>query len=401
MNVAVGLIAAMFVGVGLVLQQHAAEQAPKAYFLRLRLIAELLRQRRWLAGIAIMVAGQVLSAWTIGHLSLSLAEPLLATELIFALILAVPLSGERLQKSEMLGAVLLSAGVAALSVSRSINTQSLRFGSAVYWPSAAVIGAVALLLVRAGWRRQGEQRALLTGTASGLIFGISDALTRQTVQIISHHSILAVLTSWPAYCLVATSLVALWLMESSFNAAPLHASLPAITAAEPVAGILLGVVVFGDVIHISPGLIALQAVGLVALVTGVILVARAPALSSLRPTRLIPARPARAKPAQASSGGEPGRGTAALAVPDGEPGRGTAALAVPDGEPGRGKAAQAVPAASPAAARRCWPFLTASPAAPRRRWPFLTASPPAPSLPRLLPRARRYNHPAAAPRPDG
>ena len=100
MNVAVGLIAAMFVGVGLVLQQHAAEQAPKAYFLRLRLIAELLRQRRWLAGIAIMVAGQVLSAWTIGHLSLSLAEPLLATELIFALILAVPLSGERLQKSE-------------------------------------------------------------------------------------------------------------------------------------------------------------------------------------------------------------------------------------------------------------------------------------------------------------
>ena len=359
MNVAIGLIAAMFVGVGLVLQQHAAEQAPKAYFLRLRLIAELLRQRRWLAGIAIMVAGQVLSAWTIGHLSLSLAEPLLATELIFALVLAVPLSGERLQKSEMLGAVLLSAGVAALSVSRSINTQSLRFGSAVYWPAAAAIGAVALMLVRAGWRRQGEQRALLTGTASGLIFGISDALTRQTVQIISHHSILAVLTSWPAYCLVATSLVALWLMESSFNAAPLRASLPAITAAEPVAGILLGVVVFGDVIHVSPGLIALQAVGLVALVTGVILVARAPALSSLRPTRLIPARPARAKPAQTSSGGEPGRVNSALTVPEaeparvkpaqtssgGEPGRVTPALTVPDGEPARTKPARLLPRA--------------------------------------------------------
>ena len=343
MNVAVGLIAAMFVGVGLVLQQHAAEQAPKAYFLRLRLITELLRQRRWLAGIAIMVAGQVLSAWTIGHLSLSLAEPLLATELIFALILAVPLSRERLQKSEMLGAVLLSAGVAALSVSRSINTQGLRFGSAVYWPAAAVIGAVALLLVRAGWRRQAEQRALLTGIASGLIFGISDALTRQTVQIISQHSILAVLTSWPAYCLVATSLVALWLMESSFNAAPLHASLPAITAAEPVAGILLGVVVFGDVIHISPGLIALQAVGLVALVTGVILVARAPALSSLRPTRLIPARPVRAKPAQATSGGEPARATPALTVADGEPARATPALTVADGEPARTKPAPATP----------------------------------------------------------
>ena len=302
MNIAIGVIAAMLVGVGLVLQQHAAEQEPKAYFLRLRLIIELLRQRRWLAGIVIMVAGQVLSAWTIGHLSLSLAEPLLATELIFALIVAVPLSGERLQKSEILGAVLLSAGVAALSVSRSINTQELRFGSAAYWPAAAAIGAIALCLIRAGWRRDGDQRALLTGTASGLIFGISDALTRQTVQIISHHSLLAVLTSWPAYCLAATSVVALWLMQSSFNAAPLHASLPAITAAEPVAGILLGVVVFGDVIHISPGLIALQAIGLIALVTGVILVARAPALSSLRPKRLITGRSARAVPAPVRDG---------------------------------------------------------------------------------------------------
>jgi drug/metabolite transporter (DMT)-like permease len=321
-NIGIGLVAAMLVGVGLVLQQHAAEQAPKAYFLRLRLIVELLRERRWLAGIAIMVAGQILSAWTIGHLSLSLAEPLLATELIFALIVAVPLSGERLQKSEVLGAVLLSAGVAALSVSRSINTQGLRFGSAAYWPAAAAIGAVALCLIRAGWRREAQQRALLTGAASGLIFGISDALTRQTVEIISRHSLVAVLTSWPTYCLVATSLVALWLMQSSFNAAPLHASLPAITAAEPVAGILLGVVVFGDVIHISPGLIALQAVGLVALVTGVILVARAPALSSLRPKRLLTARPARAKPARTTPEGE-----SALAAPEEEP-----AQTAPEGE---------------------------------------------------------------------
>ena len=73
MNIAIALVAAMLVGVGLVLQQHAAEQAPKSYFLRLQLIGELLRQRRWLAGIAIMAVGQVLSAWTIGHLDLTIA----------------------------------------------------------------------------------------------------------------------------------------------------------------------------------------------------------------------------------------------------------------------------------------------------------------------------------------
>jgi drug/metabolite transporter (DMT)-like permease len=282
--IALALGAALLVGVGLVLQQHAAEQAPKTYFLHPRLIRELLRKRRWLAGLAIMAAGEVLSAWVLGNLDLSVAEPLLATALLFALVVAVPLAGERLRKSEIIGAVLLAGGVAALSVSRSVNSQGTHFGSAAYWPSAAVIGGLALVLVRAGWRRRGPQRATLTGLASGLVFGISDALTRSTLEIVSAHGVLAALTSWPAYCLAVATLVALWLMESAFNAAPLHASLPAITAAEPVVGILLGVLVFGDVIRISPAMIALQAAGIVTLVGGVILVARAPVLSGLRPS---------------------------------------------------------------------------------------------------------------------
>ena len=87
------------------------------------------------------------------------------------------------------------------------------------------------------------------------------------------------LTSRAAYSLIAVALVGLWLVQSAFNIAPLHTSLPGITAAEPVAGIVLGMVVFGDSIRVSPGLILLEASGLIALLIGVILVARSPALS--------------------------------------------------------------------------------------------------------------------------
>ncbi|HEY1619021.1 MAG TPA: DMT family transporter [Streptosporangiaceae bacterium] len=291
MNIATALVAAMLVGAGLVLQQQSAEQVPKSYFLHLRLIRELLHKRRWLAGLAIMVGGQLLSVWAIGHLELTVAEPLLATSLLWALLFAVPLTGMRLQRSELLGAVLLAGGVAALSVSRSVNSQGMRFGSGQYWPAAAVLALIAVLCVRAGWKRRGGSRATCTGTAAGLVFGISDALTRRTVEIASSHPFSAVLTSWPVYCLIAASVVGMWLMECSFNAAPLNSSLPAITAAEPVAGIALGVVVFGDVIRISPGMIAVQAAGIVALIAGVILVARAPVLSSLRPVLPHPTLP--------------------------------------------------------------------------------------------------------------
>jgi hypothetical protein len=126
-------------------------------------------------------------------------------------------------------------------------------------------------------------RALLTGISAGLVLGIQDALTRVSVrQLGSVHQVTLLLTSWPAYSLVAVGIVALWLMQSAFSSAPLHASLPGITAAEPVSGIVLGVVAFREKVPASPLLIALQVAGLIALVAGVILVARSPVLASLR-----------------------------------------------------------------------------------------------------------------------
>jgi drug/metabolite transporter (DMT)-like permease len=291
MYIAVAAVAAMLCGVGFTLQQQAAEKVRSEDFLRLRLLSVLIRKRRWLAGIAALAAGDLLSAWTLGHLDLSVSEPLLTTSLVFALVLAVPLSGQALRKTEVVGAVLLTAGVAALSASRSVRAPAESFGSFSHWPAAAVIALLAAVMVRAGRRRSAGTRAALTGTASGLVFGIADALTRLSVQVLDSHHPLGLLVSWPGYGALAASLAGFWLMQNAFSAAPLHVSLPAITAAEPAAGILLGVVVFGDVIHVTPPLLALQAAGLAAMVAGVILVARAPALRGVHLPHVPPVAP--------------------------------------------------------------------------------------------------------------
>jgi drug/metabolite transporter (DMT)-like permease len=302
MYVAVAIAAAMLLGAGFVLQQQAAEKVPATLFLHPRLIAELIRKPRWLGGIAVMAAGNVLSAWVLGHLDLSVTEPLLTTSLIFALLLAVPLSGETLRRSEILGAVMLSCGAAALSATRSVRAPTESFGSFAYWPAAAVIAAIAFGLVQLGRRRPACARATLTGAAGGLVLGIADALTRRSVELLDHHRLGELVTSWPGYTMVATTLVGLWLMESAFNAGPLHASLPAITAAEPVAGMTLGVVVFGDVIHVTPWLLALQAGGIAAMVAGVILVARAPVFRGLRRPAVPVALPADVRYAKVAAG---------------------------------------------------------------------------------------------------
>jgi hypothetical protein len=327
------LLAALLIGTGFVLQQNVAEREPDSRFLSLRLMTDLLRNPRWLAGILAMIGGQVLAAWSIGHLTLSVVEPLLTTNLIWALVLAVPLSmrAQRLTPAspmpgsatrssppgppspaslppgpaaagssrrgpespalkprravrvwEVVGAAILCVGVGLLSSARSAKPIGLSFGSFSHWPAAAVIAGIAFGCVQLGRRREGRERALLTGVAAGLVFGIQDALTRQTLEALQSGGISALFTSWAPYALLGAGAVGIWLMQGAFNAGPLQLSLPAISAGEPLVGILLGIIVFGDRIQVAPLQLALQAGGIAALVAGVILVARGPALSHLR-----------------------------------------------------------------------------------------------------------------------
>lgn len=321
------LLAALLVGTGFVLQQQTAQREPASRFLSLRLLTDLLRQPRWLAGIACMIGGQVIAAWSIGHLSLSFVEPLLTMNLVFALVLAVPIAKATLRAREFIGAAVLCTGVALLSASRSAKPIGLSFGSLSHWPAAAVIAGLAFGVVYQGRQCSGRPRAMLTGAGAGLVFGIQDALTRQTLQILSSNGIGAMFTTWAPYALVGAGAIGIWLMQSAFSAGPLQFSLPAIAAGEPLVGMLLGVLVFGDRIQVSPGELALQACGIAALIIGVILVGRAPALSQLRHWtppglahlsggfRTLPGRPGR----PSAAGGPPDDAAGEQARPDGEP----------------------------------------------------------------------------------
>jgi hypothetical protein len=276
------LLAALLIGTGFVLQQQTAQREPASRFLSLRLLTDLLRKPRWLTGIGCMIGGQILAAWSIGHLSLAFVEPLLTTNLVFALVLAVPIAKATLRFWEIFGAVVLCTGVALLSAARSAKPIGLSFGSFSHWPAAAVIAVIAFLAVQAGLRHPGRLRAMFTGVGAGLVFGIQDALTRQTLEILGSNGIGAMFTTWAPYALIGAGATGIFLMQSAFSAGPLQLSLPAISAGEPLVGILLGVLIFGDRIQVSPGELALQAGGIAALVVGVILVGRAPALSQLR-----------------------------------------------------------------------------------------------------------------------
>ncbi|MDH6119255.1 DMT family transporter [Kitasatospora sp. GAS204B] len=270
--------AACCLGLGFVLQQHAAQRAPRSDLLHWRLLLDLLKVPEWLAGLTAMVIGLVLSAWALGLGEVSLVEPLLTTNLVFAMALASVLSRQRLGRSGWGGVVLLGLGVTAFILAGDPHSGGAAAGELRHWLVFGVVAGLALLLVSFGRRLPLFEEATVLALAAGLLYGLQDSLTRATANRIDAAGVAAVLHRWEPYAVVALGAVGLLLVQSAFEVAPLRMSLPALTAAQPLAGIVCAVGFLGDQLRVTPGALAWEAAGLLAMVLGVVLIGRHPSL---------------------------------------------------------------------------------------------------------------------------
>jgi drug/metabolite transporter (DMT)-like permease len=268
---AVGLAAAVCLGLGFVLQQHAARTASPSDYMRFRLLIDLLHKPIWIAGVCAMVVGQLLSGAALANADVSLVEPMLTANLLFALIIAHLLYRESLGFNEWAGALLLSVGVAMFIVGGQPSGGDPDGDSLPRWVLAMGLLGLTEICIVAARRHVGVVRSMLLATGAGLLFGIQDGLTRRVTKAYNG-SIPDLFLHWSPYALVAIGVVGLLLAQSAFEAGPLRASLPAITAAEPLAGIAVGIVVFQEHLRVDPAALTLEVCGLVAMVAGVLLV---------------------------------------------------------------------------------------------------------------------------------
>jgi drug/metabolite transporter (DMT)-like permease len=275
-----GVGAACCLGVGFVLQQRAAQRAPLADFLSLRLLVHLMRSGEWLLGIVLMIGGMVLSALALAYGEISLVEPLTATNLLFALALSRWLSGCPLGRHGWAGAALLALGVSAFIVAGEPSGGGPHAGPLRHWTLVGVVVGLAILLTAAAKRARPSVEAAVLALAAGLLYGLQDALTRTSGTIAEAQGVAGLFMHWQPYAVLAIGITALVLVQSAFETAPLRMSLPALTAAQPLAGIACGVGFLGDRVRLDTGSLAWQAAGLAAIVIGVVMLGRHPALPS-------------------------------------------------------------------------------------------------------------------------
>ncbi|MEV0276012.1 DMT family transporter [Streptomyces sp. NPDC050610] len=270
--------AACCLGVGFVLQQNAAQRAPMSDFLSPRLLLDLIRMPRWVAGIALMAAGMVLGALALGWGEVSLVEPLLATNLLFAMALSRRQTRQPLGWTGWGGLWLLAGGVTAFIVAGQPRGGDTVASPLRHWLIIGLMLGCALLMTLTAKRVRMSAEAVLLAVAAGLLYGLQDALTRVSSERLSDGGWAALVTGWQPYGVLLLGITSLVLVQSAFETAPLRMSLPALTAAQPLAGIVCGVGFLGDRLRMTAGALAWEAAGIAAIVVGIVLIGRHPAM---------------------------------------------------------------------------------------------------------------------------
>ncbi|USQ87392.1 DMT family transporter [Streptomyces phaeoluteigriseus] len=270
--------AACCLGFGFVLQQNAAQKAPLGDFLSPRLLLDLARVPRWLGGMGLMVAGMALGAIALGRGEVSLVEPLLATNLLFALALSRRQTGRPLGRQGWSGLLLLAGGVSAFIVAGEPRGGTAVSDPLRHWLIIGGMVGLALLLTAYAKRSRLSSGPVLLALAAGLLYGVQDALTRVSGERFSDGGLVGLLTGWQPYAVLVLGVTGLVLVQSAFETAPLRMSLPPLTAAQPLAGIICGVGFLGDRLRTDAGALAWEAAGLAAAVVGIMLLGLHPAM---------------------------------------------------------------------------------------------------------------------------
>jgi drug/metabolite transporter (DMT)-like permease len=255
--VLLGLCAAFLLALSASLQQYAARQTVPPQtptrgltraFPLLRVFGRLVRRPVWIWGQITNVSGVVVQGAALHLGSLAVVQPLIATQLLFALPLGARRSRKRLRLRDWLSAACIVGAIVLFLVVRGtapLNGRTDRFRIVI---AGVCTLALAQLLVVVAVNQKPRVYATLLAVAGGLCSAMSAVLIKLTAEDLVERGVAKTATDWPGYALALSTLCALLLGQQAFASGSLAAAVAAGSTTNPVASYGLAILLF----HASP-----------------------------------------------------------------------------------------------------------------------------------------------------
>jgi hypothetical protein len=229
-----------------------------------RFVAALLRNPMWLAGWGALAGGFVFQALALHVGQLSVVQPLLVTELVFALAL------RRLWlRQPIRGVTWWAAALTCVSLSVFLAMSEPEGGThypdSSAWATGAwgTVGAAAILALL-GMRGTVVRRTALLASAAAVMWALVATLVKTMTDTLTEFGLGGMFAHWPVYALAGAGLGAEVLHQTTLRVGPLSVSQPLLVIVNPFVSIALSVWIFqehftSDVARLAAGSVAFTA----------------------------------------------------------------------------------------------------------------------------------------------
>ncbi|MFS0695412.1 DMT family transporter [Streptomyces nitrosporeus] len=262
-----------------VMQQTESEEPPRVRRVgsaAARLV-RLLRRPFWLAGAAALGLSAGFQAGALAVGSLSVVQPLMATELLFTLLLGTFVFHHRPGGLTWLSFLMLASGLALFLTAAGPSTGDSTGQAGVWLPVAACAVAAVAVLGVLGRMFRGAVSAAVLGLGTATCFACTAALMKEVTGRIPEGAA-AVFGTGYLYAACGAGLLSMLLLQGTLRAGSLAASQPSLTLGDALVSVALGGVLFGERVALgSHPVTAVAGIGL--LVAGTVGLSLSPAVA--------------------------------------------------------------------------------------------------------------------------
>jgi len=245
MPAALALTAAFLFAVAATLQQKGALNLDGVSLAHPMSLVRLVGQRMWLFGTAALLVGYAVQAAALDRGRLAIIQPLLVTTIIFALPLGWWLTNQKVGRREVIGAAVILLGLGAFTIFGDPAGGNDNAPNDEWAIAIVVFGAICLGLLVYGRNGTPTKVAAVYGAVAGILFGLSAALTKPTVEFL-HQGVGEMLSHWQCYALAVAGVLGFVLQQVSLGTGKLAPSVATVSVANPVVSVLLGIAIFDE-----------------------------------------------------------------------------------------------------------------------------------------------------------
>jgi len=259
-GVVLALACALTTNLGFLYKHRGACQAPAVDFRRpLASGKQLFSSRLFSIGMLIACGSWILHIAAMAMLPLSVVQAVLAGGVVLLAIMAERILGCSIGRRQWGGLAMTAAGLVLLGVSLPpVHGAHSRFsvpGIIVF--ETILIAAGVLLILGPRMGAPSHRHGVMLGAASGILFGVSDVAIKAISGEVGAHGLLGLATPWLLMAVVA-SVAAFYASAKGLQDGEAVPVIAITGTAANVAGIVGGIVVFGDPLSAHPVMLAVE-----------------------------------------------------------------------------------------------------------------------------------------------